>query len=126
MSDKTGTASRGRVRRFLLPLTCVLFVVLPPTIALAATQFTYAQGSFGSGGIFHTTGQDQRNYNQCFHQKGKEWYVYYVHGTDVNGFVDNTDNPTQWPEAIGYAYSYSKNINDDSGVTWTCETTRPS
>lgn len=76
------------------------------------------------GGVFSTSGFNHRDYNQVWHQAGKNWTVFYelTDGTAV-AVVINTDNPTRWGGEIGYAKAKCNNVNDNSFVTWTCQTT---
>lgn len=41
----------------------------------------------------------------------------------ATGSVVNTQNPTEWPNEIGYAVAWAYNRNDDSGTLWTAQTT---
>ena len=66
-----------------------------------------------------------RDYNQVWHQSGRTWTVLY-HLTDGSDTAIRTDsnNPTRWGGHIGYADAWCNNVNDNSFVTWTCQTTR--
>lgn len=128
MSDYTARRSlwRGAPLRVALAVACLLLVVLPPGVALAATQFNYAQGVNGVGGTFATSGEADRNHNRVWHQAGKSWWVWYLHNGSLTGLVFNSSNPTEYPSPSStVAYSKCSNSNDNSGVTWTCQTTRP-
>ncbi len=120
-------ASRRRVAlRLALSVACLLLVVVPPGVAIAATQFNYAQGVNGVGGTFATSGEADRNHNQVWHQSGKYWWVWYLHGSSQTGLVFNSSNPTKYPSPSStVAYAKCSNSDDNSGVTWTCQTTRP-
>lgn len=96
---------------------------LPPAVALAA-QITYASGTNGVGGTFATSGEAVRGYNQVWHQAGRSWWVWYLRGSTQTGLVFNSSNPTKYNGGSGtVAYAKCSNSNDDSGVTWTCQTT---
>lgn len=77
-SNRVSRWARGG-RRLALVVTCLLLVVLPPAVALAA-QITYASGTNGAGGTFATAGEAVRGYNQVWHQAGRSWWVWYLHG----------------------------------------------
>jgi hypothetical protein len=120
-----------RVKRLVLILCVIALAALVgairPSRASAHVIITYAQGYYGAGGTFHTTGFGPRDFNRVYHQSGTTWWLFYCQ-TDgscdnpyvgsVNPLVDNRDN--------GYAAAYCSNINDNSGVQWTCQTTKPS
>jgi hypothetical protein len=119
-------ASMGihQMRNRLVLVGALVFVVLPPAIALAGTQFNYAQGRNGAGGIFGTAGYGPRDYNQVWHQAGRTWEVYYVQPSGfVYGYRRDTENPTKQHASNSYARSVCANVNDNSYVLWTCQTT---
>ena len=115
--------TRGGLRRLALVAACLFLVVLPPAVALAA-QITYASGTNGVGGTFATSGEAVRGYNQVWHQAGRSWWVWYLHGSSQTGLVFNSSNPTKYNGGSGtVAYAKCSNSDDNSGVTWTCQTT---
>ena len=115
--------TRGAVRRLALVSACLFLVVLPPAVAFAA-QITYASGTNGVGGTFATSGEAVRGYNQVWHQAGRYWWVWYLHGSTQTGLVFNSSNPTKYNGGSGtVAYAKCSNSDDNSGVTWTCQTT---
>lgn len=99
-------------------------MVLPPAVAFAGTQYNYAQG-YNQPTLYWRTGYDAHDYNRVWHQYGPTWEVFYQ-TTDggIYGDVENSNNPTSWPNPIGYAEAWCHNINDSSGVLWTCQTTQ--
>jgi hypothetical protein len=116
-------------RRSLLPFVCALFVLIPPAVAYAAdVQINYAQGVNGVGGAYHTSNPTyaRRAYNQVWHQSGRTWTVWYQ-DTSGNPYcvVQNTSNPTKCSSLSDNKMSAAQNINDNSGVTWTAQTTIP-
>lgn len=115
---------RSRPRRVIL-LVAALFVVAPPVGAYAhLPQITYASGTGGVGATYRTTGFNHRDYNQVWHQSGRTWdFAYLLTDGSLTGYVINTNNPTRWGGEIGYAKSTAVNYDDNSGVTWTCQTT---
>ena len=88
------------------------------------TQCTYAIGTNGVGGAWWTAGLNHRHYVQTWHDPGNLWEVLYRLTDGTNGaYVLNQDNPTRWGGEIGYAKSSTANYDDNSGVTWTAQTT---
>lgn len=120
---------RRRAFRSVIALICVFLVVIPPGIAYAWSALIYAQGnSFQGGGIFHTQGYAPRNYDIAWHQPGYKWVVYYEDtsgDTHPPGGFYSTDNPTRIDTNVSYDSAWCQNVNDNSGVTWTCQTTTP-
>ena len=112
-------------RRRLVALVALLLMSFPPALAYAGTQFNYASGTAGVGGVFKVGNYTGRDYNQVWHQSGRTWTVLY-HLTDGSDTAIRTDsnNPTRWGGHIGYADAWCNNVNDNSFTTWTCQTTR--
>lgn len=98
-----------------------------PSQASAHVIFTYAQGVNGVGGVYWTAGYAPRDFNRVYHQSGTEWTLYYCHTdfTCTTTYSGNV-NPLVDQRNQGYAQAYCENDNDDSFVTWTCQTTRTS
>src|SRR5215218_20818 len=104
-------------------VACALLVLIPPSVAYAATWFNYAQGTNGVGGTFATTGFAPRDGNRVWHQAGYSWWVWYQHTDNSLGCIKfNDSNPTACYNPDGYAKSKCSNSDDNSGVTWTCQT----
>lgn len=109
-------------------LLCVVLVVMPVGVAYAATQQTYATGQNGVSGVVYTTNPEyaNRNYNQVWHHSGYSWTVWYE---DTAGYVycnvTNTNNPTKCGSFSAYKWTLAQNVNDNSGTTWTAQTTVP-
>ena len=115
--------TRNRLGRIALVAGCMFLIVFPPAAALAA-QIDYATGTNGVGGTFATSGETTRAYNQVWHQSGKSWWVWYLHGSSQTGVVFNSSNPTKYNGASsGAVFAKCSNSDDNSGVTWTCQTT---
>lgn len=111
-------------RRRLIFLTCALFITIPAGVASGGHDFQYSTGIWGVGGYHSTTGYDNRDYNRAWHQSGYKWHVFYLN--DVGGFsceVYGTINPTRCEADGAYRQSWCHNITDDSGVTWSCNST---
>ena len=103
----------------------LLLVIVPPAVAWAG-QINYASGTNGVGGTFPTSGEALRSYNQVWHQSGYYWWVWYLHGSSQTGLVYDSSNPTKYPGGSStIAYAKCSNQDDNSGVTWTCQTTTP-
>ena len=109
-----------------LVLVTVAFVTACGTATLAVAhgdQNTYAQGYAGVGGVYQT-GFNHRHYNQVWHQVGRTWTVLYkLSDGRAVGIRTDSSNPTKWPNEVGYARAVCNNVNDDSFVLWTCQTT---
>ena len=67
--------SRQRVAGRLVVVVAFLLIVIPPAVAYAGTQITYATGTAGVGGTFKVGNFTGRDYNQVWHQAGKTWTV---------------------------------------------------
>jgi hypothetical protein len=118
-----------RVRHLSWQMTliiCLLFILIPPTVAYGSTIFTYAQGYGGVGGVYGTTGYAARDFNRVYHQAGYYWNPFYCR-TDGSCFggTSGSSNPTYANGGASYAKAYCHNQTDNSGVLWTCQTTRP-
>ena len=112
-------------RRLPVLAIALLLMIVPPTVAWAG-QFNYAQDTNRVGVTFSTTGETTRSYNQVWHASGYYWWVWYLHGSSQTGLVYDNANPTKYPYASsGSVFAKCANQNDDSGVTWTCQTTTP-
>jgi hypothetical protein len=119
---------RGPRRRRWFVLFCLTLVALPPATAYAATQITYAQGVNGVGGVVFATNPKfaNRNYNQVWHKSGKYWTVWYQDTAGkVYCSVSNSNNPTRCGNASANKWSLAQNLDDNSFVTWTAQTTVP-
>jgi hypothetical protein len=113
------------LKKVALFAVCAVMALAPPAAyAHWNSVLTYAQGTFGVGGVFSTTGYDHRHFNRVWHQYGYTWCVWW-HLTDGSNVAVTCDyvNPTEWPYEVGYAKAQCHNTNDNSGVKWTCQTT---
>lgn len=113
----------------LATLICVLLLVVPPAVANAWSYIdTYKQSVNQVGGVFGTTSPAyaSRSWDRTYHQAGRYWNLFYC-PTSGGCFGGNTDanNPTYASGGAVYAKSLCHNIDDNSGVTWTCQTTVP-
>jgi hypothetical protein len=100
----------------------VVVCAVLPLAALAGSQSYWSDsGNAGTGGYAGYNNIYQ--YNQVWHQAGNTFDVYYVMGDGytLTGDVRNNTNPTKWPYSVSYADPWCENINDWSGVTWTCQ-----
>jgi hypothetical protein len=103
----------------------LIIVALPSAAAGHLSQYTYASGSSQPYSVFPgSEAWNHRDYNQVWHQAGNTWGVFYV-TTDriIHAWVRDTSNPTRWGGEIGYATPKCENVNDTSGVTFTCQST---
>jgi hypothetical protein len=84
----------------------------------------YSQGQNGPNGTDWSQFYGNRTYNRVWHQASTEFGLYYcldmdgctsvLYAAGANPIVDTRNsNPAQ---------SYCINVNDTSGVVWTCET----
>lgn len=120
-------------RRFMLVLACLLLLALPPAAAHAWSYIDhYKQGTNRVGEVFGTWDGGEgpayasRSWNRTWHSQGYYWNLFYC-PTSGTCFGGNTDalNPTYASGGAVYAKSLCHNMDDNSGVTWTCETTVP-
>lgn len=120
--------TKRRRWKVALAVACLTLMVIPPSVAYAWSALIYAQGYYGANGFYRTTGFAPRNYDIAWHEAGTRWGVWYENsdGSDTppGGFY-STDNPTRIDTNVGYARSHCNNVNDNSGVQWTCQTTTP-
>ncbi len=116
---------RRRLKALVLSCACAALALLPPTAyAHWNSVLTYAQGVYGVGGVFSTAGFDHRHFNRVWHASGYTWCVWYrLTDGSIVAQRCNTSNPTEWGGEIGYAKAQCHNTNDNSGVTWICQTT---
>ena|ERR1700712_4025172 len=121
-------------RRAKLVVMVAALALCSASVAYAATIFTYATGVNGTtGGVggsgFYPNpgGYDFRNFNRVYHQAGTEWQLFYdASGGPLTIYADGTTNPLSSGGSGGSQFRpWCRNINDLSGVTWTCQTTRP-
>jgi hypothetical protein len=116
--------------RRLTVLTCILFVLIPPAIAFGGTVFTYAQGISGIGSVWCTTGPggncggSPRDFDRVYHQIGYSWNPFYCWNGNCFGGTNGTQNPIYANGSASYAIAYCHNLSDNSGVTWTCQSTK--
>lgn len=112
--------------KILLALGAILVAVAIPATALAwSSVVTYASDKGYAGFEFGTSGYGPRAWNRVYHQQGALWDLTYcpVSGSCSAWYVGHGENPTVDPRNNGYAQAWCYNINDDTGVTWTCQTT---
>lgn len=115
--------------RRLTVVICVLFVLVPPTIASGGTVFGYAQGFDTVGGVWCTTGfagncgGSPRDFNRVYHQQGTTWNPFYCWNGNCFGGTSGQQNPIYANGSASYAAAYCHNMNDNSNVMWTCQST---
>src|SRR5437588_12323722 len=111
----------SRVSWKLVTAICALLLLIPPTVALA-NVVTYATGNLGVGGTWRTTGYANRTFNRVYHKDGYEWALYYCDHTHCSSEIYGYANPTVDGRNFSNALALCRNIADNSGVTWTCQT----
>ena len=99
----------------LVTVICALLLLIPPTVALA-NVVTYATGNLGVGGYAN------RTLNRVYHKDGYEWALYYCDHTHCSSEIYGYANPTVDGRNFSNALALCRNIADNSGVTWTCQT----
>lgn len=106
----------------LLALACVLMALIPPLVAYASST-TYATGTFGCCGYWDAGYNSIYKFNQVWHSTLGTWEVYYQTTTPpyTEGDLENNSNPTKWPYSIAYGNPWCHDINDNTGVVWTCQ-----
>lgn len=113
----------------VIVLICVLFVLIPPVIASGGTVVTYAQYQNGVGGVWcHVgiggyCGGSPRDFNRVYHAIGYAWNPFYCWNGNCFGGTSGTQNPIYANGGASYASPYCHNMSDNSGVTWTCQST---
>jgi hypothetical protein len=116
-------------RRLSLVAICIVIAAISVSVANAAYEWFNIPGAQGTnqvGGTWSTSGFAPREGNRVWHQAGYSWWVYYQNTDNSLGCVIFNDaNPTKCEQPNGYAKSKCSNSTDNSGVTWTCQTTRP-
>lgn len=104
----------------------VVLALILPSSALAWNWFPYENGVNNAGGIWTTDGWAPREGNRVYHQAGRMWGVRYCGTAQCEWWWYTTSNPTVEPYPHhNYAKSYCNNVNDNSGVNWVCQSTRP-
>ena len=111
----------GRTSWKLTTAICALLLLIPPTVAFASIV-TYATGNLGVGGTWRTTGYANRTFNRVYHKDGYEWALYYCDHTHCSSEIYGYANPTVDGRNFSNALALCRNIADNSGVTWTCQT----
>ena len=101
-----------------------------PAIAFAWSWFPYAQGKGGVNGQYSTIGYGPREGNRVYHELGYTWELWYQHvGGGISPVTYGSANPLVWSynghSDDSYAKSWCSNVNDNSGTTWTCQSTNP-
>lgn len=134
-SYKKGDRMSAFVRRILRPrlllITCVLVAALPPAVAYASTVTTYRQSVDEPGGQWHTSTYQVRDFNRVYHQSGYTWGTSYCFSSPISDcltYYYSSANPTVDPYGSTSPYTaqaWCENLNDNSGVNWTCQTTTP-
>jgi hypothetical protein len=115
-------------RLALLGTACGLLLVfaLPASGSGSYEIFTYAQGTYGTGGTYQTTGYTYREFNRVYHYVGYTWKLRYCHTNDTcTSWYQGYANPLYDPRTDTYGRAQCNNVNDISGAVWTCQTTRP-
>jgi hypothetical protein len=118
------------LKRKLLVLSCVGLFVLPIGAAQSWSYIdTYKQNVNMVGGVFGTYNPAFRDraFNRVYHQYGYDWYVYYCHTDGVCNIGVNYGyvNPLYANGGVTNGKAICSNVDDNSNVTWTCQTTVP-
>lgn len=109
-------------RRGLLLGAIVAVLLVFPAISFAAI-FQYAQGYNGAGGSWQTQYYGNRSFNRVYHKDGTYWRLSYCDPGGCPTPYSGTVNPLVDSRAWNNAKAFCYNINDNSGVLWTCQTT---
>jgi hypothetical protein len=127
--------SRSFGWRFVLVI-CLIFVIIPPTLAFGWTRYRYAQGTYYfTPAVFErTSGFLDRVYNKAFREHGCGSGVWEVHyrkepGTsdDITWLVESGCSPTEQGQTIGprKAYCIQRTHPFYSPGAYNCDTTVP-
>ncbi len=123
------TTGRTLKRHRLLLAVALTLIILPPAAAYASTVQTYRQSANEVGGQWHTTSPvyANRDFNRVYHKSGTQWGLAYCDSvTGCCPYAFGTANPWVDPRGGGvYQEAWCYNVNDNSGVNWTCQTTIP-
>jgi hypothetical protein len=112
------------MRRWLV--AALVIVLAFPSAASAWSVLTFARGFNGVDGFLRTAGFTGREFVRVYHSEGRSWAVFYEdqNGNNFGVAVDNA-NPTVQTNNASYAMAWCQNINDNSFVEFTCQTTQP-
>lgn len=113
-------------------IACLLLLALPPLTAYAYSYInTYKQSQNQVGGVFGTYNGGggpeyaNREWNRTYHQAGYYWNLFYCDLSTCFGGNTDANNPTYASGGASGSKSLCHNMDDNSGVTWTCQTTVP-
>lgn len=120
---------RFLLRRKLLVLCSACLFLLPAAVSHSWSYIdTYKQNVNMAGGTWGTYSPAYRDraFNRVYHQYGTDWQMFYARpdGSELGhniGYI----NPLYANGSATNAKALCHNIDDQSGVTWTCQATVP-
>lgn len=116
---------KKRTKILLLLGLAAVAIAIPATAFAWSSVVTYAHDRGYAGFIFSTAGYGPRAWNRVYHDQGTLWDLNYcpTSGSCTTWYVGQGENPTVDPRDYGYGQAECYNLNDVSGVYWTCQTT---
>jgi len=117
-------ACRGRPTA----LACLLFIVIPPTVAYATTDFNYVDNQlFSAYQAGWTSGLNPRAYNKVWRPVGNQFAMSYeLSDTETTTWFNTWSNPYTTPGSAGLdVYAGCENYTPSVVSPVTCRTTRP-
>lgn len=135
VSESRSAPSAGIPWR-LIGVVCLLFVLIPPSLAYGWTQYRYGQGSFGfEPAVMHQTpGFNDRVYNAVYREHGCNsgwWEVHYRKSpgnfSDITWRVESACSPTEQGLTTGPREAWCKQNTHPlySPGAYNCDTTVP-
>ena len=126
---------RRRARLSFAAVLAVAAALVLPSLGGAWVVHQYKQDRYLVGGIWSTSGVPpafaNRAFNRVYHEAGYLWGVSYCYSVDTSNCTwwwYSASNPTydDYTGAANNARARCHNYEDNSGTTWTCQTSKPS
>jgi hypothetical protein len=109
-------------------LACALFIVIPPAVAYATTDFNYVDNQlFSAYQSGWTSGLNPRVYNKVWRSVGNQFAMTYeLSDTETTTWFNTWSNPYTTPSSGGLSvYAGCQNYTPNVVTPVTCRTTRP-
>lgn len=113
--------------------TCFLFLMIPPAVAYAYTNYRYGSGTALTDGVYEqhqTSGFLNRQYNHAYRNDPacRAWRVrYYSDETNITWQNDSDCSPTSIGLTTGPRRSWCRELDDGfwANYAYNCDTTIP-